>query len=167
MPASDMLSSGTILSKTCELFKSLELVSHRVNAVLKIVDPVFHTNLMHLRTAMEQKYAIAKCMNAVDPLLLEGREVLYNRLSGLHFDSQDPKLAYAVLLTAGNFKGGYIWIPLLKLRIRLEPGDLVLVRGRVLEHQIEEWEGGQRISIPHFTHTSMWRSCGLEHLVDF
>ena len=60
MPASDMLSSGTILSKTCELFKSLELVSHRVNAVLKIVDPVFHTNLMHLHTAMEQKYAIAK-----------------------------------------------------------------------------------------------------------
>lgn len=166
MPAGDMLSSGMILSETCELFKSLELVSHCVNTVLKIVDPIFHTNLMHLHTMMKQKYAIAKCMNAIDPLLLESQEVLYNRLSGLHFDRQDPKLAYAVLLMAGSFKGGHIWILLLKLRIRLEPGDMVLIQGRVLGHQIKEWEGGQRISILHFTHTSMWRSCGLEHLVD-
>ena len=167
MPSSDIITTGTTLSKTCELLKSLELVSHRINTVLKIVDPEFYTNLMHLHTAMEQKHAISKCMNAVDPLLYEGREVLYNRISGLHYDSQDPYLAYAALLTAGHFKGGYIWIPLLKLRIRLEPGDLVLIRGRVLQHQIEEWEGGQRISIPHFTHTSFWRSAGLEHLVDF
>jgi len=166
MPSSDIFTSGTILSKTCQLFKSLELVSHRINSILKIVDPEFHTNLTLLRTTMEQKYAVSKCMNSIDPLLLEGREILYNRMSGLHFDSQDPKLAYAVLLTAGNFKGGYVRIPLLKLRIRLEPGDLVLLRGRVLEHEIEEWEGGQRISIPHFTHTSLWRSCKLQHLVD-
>jgi hypothetical protein len=166
MPCSDIISSGTILSKTCELFKSLELVSHRINSILEIVDPQFHANLKRLRTAMEQKHAIAESMNAIDPLLFEGREVLFNRKSGLHRDKQDPKLAYAVLLVAGSFKGGYISIPLLKLRIRLEPGDLVLIRGRVLEHEIEEWEGQQRISIPHFTHTSLWRSCGLEHLVD-
>lgn len=166
MPCKDIISSGTKFSKTCELFKRLELVSHRINSILEIVDPQFHANLQQLRKAMEQKHAVSKCMNAIDPLLLEGREILFNRESGLHFDKQDPKLAYAVLLTAGNFKGGYISIPLLKLRIRLEPGDLVVIRGRVLEHEIEEWEGQQRISVPHFTHTSLWRSCGLEHLVD-
>lgn len=130
------------------------------------MDPQFHANLTQLRTAMEKKHVISECMNSVDPLLPEGREFIFNRKSGLHRDNHDPKLAYAVILTAGNFKGGYISIPLLKLRIRLEPGDLVLIRGRVLEHEIEEWEGGQRISMPHFTHTSMWRSCGMEHLVD-
>ncbi|KIL56279.1 hypothetical protein M378DRAFT_17219 [Amanita muscaria Koide BX008] len=167
VPSRDILSSGKMLAKSCELFKSLDLVSYRVNSLLKFVDPQFHANLTLLREAMERKHAVSKCMNAVDPLLYEGREILYNRISGLHFDTQDPKLAYAALLTAGQFQGGYVSIPLLKLRIRLEPGDMIFIRGRVLEHSIEEWEGGQRISVPHFTHTSMWRSCGLGHLVDF
>src|SRR5271156_551758 len=117
MPCKDIISSGTTLSKTCDLFKSLELVSHRINAIIKLVDPVFHDNLKKLREVMEEKHAIAKCMNSVDSLLLEGREILFNRLSGPHFDSQDPKLAYAVLLAAGKFKGGHVSIPLLKLRI--------------------------------------------------
>ena len=59
-----------------------------------------------------------------------------------------------------------IFFPQLNLRVCLLPGDFVLIRGRVLEHMIEEWDGGQRISIPHFTHTSLWRDCGLEDLVD-
>ena len=87
----------------------------------------------------------------MDPLLSEGRELLLNRISGRHRDSQDPKLAYAGLYAAGNFtSGGHLFFPQLNLRVHLLPGDFVLLRGRVLEHQIEAWEGGQRISIPHF-----------------
>ena len=103
----------------------------------------------------------SKGLNAVDPLLLEGREILFNRKSGLHNDQSDPHLAWAILLALGNFKGGYIRVPALGLRARLEPGDAIFIRGRVLKHEIEAWSGGQRISIPHFTHTSVWRAAGM------
>jgi hypothetical protein len=42
----------------------------------------------------------------------------------------------------------------------LEPGDIILIRGRVVPHLIEPWTDGQRIAIPHFTHSSLWRAAG-------
>ncbi|KAF8833317.1 hypothetical protein BDN67DRAFT_917271 [Paxillus ammoniavirescens] len=98
---------------------------------------------------------------------MEGREVLFNRISGRHMDSQDPRFSYAGLFTAGSFtSSGYIYLCQLNLQIRLFPGDFVLVRSRVLEHEIEQWYGSQHISILHFMHTSLWRDCGLDHLVN-
>jgi hypothetical protein len=35
----------------------------------------------------------------------------------------------------------------------------VALRGRVVPHEIEEWVG-QRITMPHFTHSSVWRAMG-------
>jgi len=41
--------------------------------------------------------------------------------------------------------------------MRMQPGDIVFLKGRVVRHLIEDWTGGQRISVPHFTHTSTWK----------
>lgn len=132
---------------------------------MRIADPAFYENLELLRKKVEAKFAIGATMNHEDPLLLEGRELLFNWKSGLHRDSQDPQLGYAGLFAAGSFTGGDLELPELKLRIRLQPGDLVLIRGRVLKHGIQEWDGGQRICIPHFTHTDLWTHFGLGDLV--
>jgi uncharacterized RmlC-like cupin family protein len=53
----------------------------------------------------------------------------------------------------------------LRLRVRMEPGDFIYIRGRVLKHATTEFRG-QRIVIAHFTHTDMWRVHNLAHLVD-
>ena len=145
----------------------LEPLSRKINAGLKIVDCEFFDNISHLQEVACKKHASLRLWQGVDPLLFEGRELLYNRCSGPHKDSQDPPLGYAVLFTAGTYtSGGSLVVKKLKLRIRLLPGDAIFLRGRVLEHEIEPWDGGQRISIPHFTHTSLWRDLGLEYLVD-
>ena len=52
-------------------------------------------------------------------------------------------------------KGGNIYFPELGLMVSLQPEDFVIMRRRVITHGIERWKGGQRISIPHFTHTSV------------
>jgi hypothetical protein len=167
MPASDMLKNGTIWTETCAYMEELDLLSERVNEVVKMVDPVFYQSLLQLRDAVQENSSM-KALNSIDQLLLEGRELLFNRKSGPHKDSQDPTGGYAGLYALGNFKGGNLRVNLLKgsIRIRLEPGDFVLLRGRVFEHWVEDWTGGQRIAMPHFTHTSLWKRFGLEHLVD-
>jgi hypothetical protein len=151
----------------------MDLLSRKINETIKHVDPLFFDALSRLRQECvghrpgTGKHPSLTAWTAVDPCLFEGRELLFNRISGLHRDSQDPKLAYAGLYAAGDFKsGGHVSLPQLNLRVRLLPGDFILIRGRVLEHEIEAWEGGQRISVPHFTHTSLWRDCGLVDLVD-
>lgn len=159
MPSADTIRTGTAFSATCKLYKELTSLSRRVNAALKIADPTFHKQLDELRKQVEAHEAAADALNKIDPLLFEGREIIFNRHSDYyHRDSQDPQLGYVALYAAGDFKGGLLDIPDLKLKVRLEPGDLVLFRGRVLRHKIGRWNKGQRISIPHFTHTSLWRT---------
>ena len=149
------------------LYQKLDLLSRKVNEAIRSADPIFFDALTQLSKVSKEKHSSLAVWDSVNPLLLEGRELLFNRLSGSHFDSQDPIKAYAGLYAAGNFnKGGHLFFRQLNVRVRLLPGDFVLLRGRVLAHEIEEWEGSQRISIPHFTHTSLWRDCGLSHLVD-
>lgn len=158
MPSSDIIETGRGIAATAKVFRDLQVLSHRVNEVFRLVDPVFHANLKELQRRICNAYPLMSCFNAIDPLLMEGREFLFNRISGLHRDSQDPKGAYAGLMALGSFtSGGDVHIPELNLRVRLLPGDFVAIRGRILTHGIEPWFGGQRISIPHFTHTSLWR----------
>jgi hypothetical protein len=167
VPSPETFKKGGAFSHTAKLYRELELLSKRINEAIERADPAFFQALSELHKRATAKHAGLAAWTSVDPLLFEGRELLFNRISGRHRDHLDPKLAYAGLFAAGNFtSGGYIHFPQLNLRVRLLPGDFVLIRGRVLEHEIEAWEGGQRISIPHFTHTSLWRDCGLADLVD-
>ena len=167
VPSPESFKTGGAFARTAELYHQFNLLSKKINETIELVDPVFFDALTQLHRRATAKHASLAAWTSVDSLLLEGQELLLNRISGLHHDHQDPKLAYAGLYAAGNFKsGGCVFFPQLNLCVRLLPGDFVLLRGRVLEHQIEAWEGGQRISIPHFTHTSLWRDCGLDHLVD-
>ncbi len=167
VPSPETFKTGGAFARTSKLYQDLELLSKRINETIERVDPVFFQALTDLHKRAIAKHPSLAAWTSVDPLLLEGRELLFNRISGRHRDSQDPKLAYAGLFAAGNFtSGGQIFFPQLNLQVRLLPGDFVLIRGRVLEHEIEGWKGGQRISIPHFTHTSLWRDCELADLVD-
>ncbi|KZP27388.1 hypothetical protein FIBSPDRAFT_730851, partial [Athelia psychrophila] len=95
----------------------------------------------------------------------EAREILFNIQKEVHVDKQDPPLSWVVDLALGEHKGGHLVLPQLGLRIRLEPGDMIMLRGRMIRHGVEDWTGGQRICMPHFTHSSTWRMMNMGHLV--
>jgi hypothetical protein len=161
------LKTGGTFARTAELYREFDLLSKKINETISLVDPSFFSALSQLSEVSKAKHSSLAVWASIDPLLMEGRELLFNRRSGRHRDSQDPPLAYAGLYAAGNFtSGGSLYFHQLNLRVHLLPGDFVLLRSRVLEHEIESWEGGQRIGIPHFTHTSLWRDCQLDHLVE-
>jgi hypothetical protein len=161
------LKTGGTFARTAELYREFDLLLKKINETISLVDPSFFSALSQLSEVSKAKHSSLAIWASIDPLLMEGRELLFNHRSGRHRDSQDPPLAYAGLYVAGNFtSGGSLYFRQLNLQVRLLPGDFVLLRGRVLEHEIESWEGGQRIGIPHFTHTSLWRDCQLDHLVE-
>jgi hypothetical protein len=145
------------MNNTCQIVRDLEILSHRINACLEFADPEHYADAVALRNLIRKVAASYDVLAESDVLVYEGREILFNRMSGLHVDIQDPHLGWAILAALGSHKGGHIYFPHLGLRVRLEPGDIILLRGRVIPHQVEEWDG-QRISIPHFTHSSMWRA---------
>ena len=147
------------MDATCEVVRDLQILSHRMNACLEYGDPDHYAEAITIRNTTRKQRASYDALSHSDVLVYEGREILYNRQSGLHTDSQDPELSWALLSALGEHKGGHVFLPNLGLRVRLEPGDIIMLRGRVIPHEIEEWVG-QRITVPQFTHSSMWRAIG-------
>ncbi|KAJ7619015.1 hypothetical protein DFH06DRAFT_935352, partial [Mycena polygramma] len=65
---------------------------------------------------------------------------------------QDPPTSWAVLVASGPFSGGELSIPCLGLCMSYTDGTMIMVRGKVLPHEVEAFVDGQRICIAHFTH---------------
>ncbi|KZP12624.1 hypothetical protein FIBSPDRAFT_754606 [Athelia psychrophila] len=105
-------------------------------------------------------------MCAIDPLIYEGREILFNRVSGEHADIQDPPFGWAILAAFGNNTPVILKLPQLNLHMSFGPGDVIAIRGRVLKHSTTPWASGQRIVIPHFTHSSSWTSFGQDSVFE-
>jgi hypothetical protein len=137
------------------------LASHRLNRVLELLDPLQFQALQNLRKAVHAKYAFARALDSIDPLLFEGRAIMWNRQTPLHGDYTDPVRAWVALIVLGDFTKGHLFVPRLNLRLSYEPGTIVYIRGHILPHEVEAWEGGQRVSIVHFTHQSVWDEFGM------
>jgi hypothetical protein len=163
--SSDFLKSGAKFAGRCSMLSHQALLSHRMNEGIRCSDPVHFGHAQELRARVEREHAFARTTGILDPSVYEGHEILMNVRSTIHVDRQDPKKSFAGMAALGYHRGGYLVLPQLGLRIRLEPGDFVLIRGRMLQHFVEDWEGGQRISIPYFTHSSVWRMMKMGHLV--
>lgn len=165
MPCTEFMRSGHYFSQYSSLSHKLQMVSHRVNAALKAVDPEHYKRAEALRGRLEDTFPFVNALNTNDPLVYEAREILFNIQKEVHVDRQDPPMSWVVDLALGEHQGGHLVLPQLGLRIRLEPGDVIMLRGRMIRHGVEDWTGGQRISMPHFTHSSTWRMMGMGHLV--
>jgi hypothetical protein len=160
-----MMRTGKIWTGTCTLIRELGLLSHRVNACFKYLVPKYHASLLKFREEHSKSQSGIEVIASIDPLLVEGRELLYNVRLPEHTDRQDPRKSMAAFTVFGEFQGGYVLYRTLGFRVRFGAGDFNLLRGRVVPHEIEAF-AGQRIAIPHFTHTSCWRALGMESLVD-
>lgn len=85
-----------------------------------------------------------------------------NRTSGEHLDSNSIRQGLDALLAAGSFGGGDILFRDLWLRVRFEPGTLVLFDGTAQRHSIMKWHGDQRISHALFVHCYVFDKLGLD-----
>lgn len=129
-----MLKKGKNFTAACEFTDATRRLSEKINQLVKVADPHLYTRLLALRKKVNEAHPAVRALAAVDSLVLDGREILFNKRSSEHADIQDPQLGWAILFAAGSFKGGHLVIKALGLRIRLEPGGLVKLRGRVLKH---------------------------------
>lgn len=161
--SSDYIRTGAQFSATTKAISQVSLLSHAINALIKEIDPVQYEALRTLRKKCLAQYPYLKALSSLDPLVMEGRAIQFNRQTPLHPDRQDPRKSWATMITFGKFTaGGDLRIPRLNLDMRYLPRDVVIVRGRLLPHEVKAWGPGQRLSIAHFTHESLWRSYGME-----
>lgn len=161
--SADFLKSATRFGLATRLLHDLSYLSIAVNESYHQIDPQQFKSLEKLRHLAEMQHPYLRGMSTYDPLIAEGRAIMYNRQTPNHPDRNDPLKSWACMVTLGHFtQGGELYIERLNLVIRYLPGDMIWVRGRILPHEVWEWNDGQRISIAHFTHETLWRSYGME-----
>ncbi|KAJ7692284.1 hypothetical protein B0H17DRAFT_1061709 [Mycena rosella] len=112
-----------------------------------------------LRAEAEKRHKFLKVIGSDDPLVMEGREIMYNRQTPLHPDKSDHKRGWAVLVVVSPFTGSALHILCLNLRMSYTNGTMIMIRGKVLPHEVEAFSNGQHICIAHFMHRSLWNSC--------
>jgi hypothetical protein len=149
-------------SSCAKLVDEISMLSARLNEALKQLDPDAYASHVELSNKIKKDYPHARARASIDPILFQGRSVIFNRQTPNHIDRKDPKLGWNPLTTAGNYTGGHMRIRRLKLRMWYGAGSCIFVRGAILPHEVEEFEGGQCISIAHFCHESLWKEVGVK-----
>ncbi|KAG2128964.1 uncharacterized protein EDB93DRAFT_1108849 [Suillus bovinus] len=131
---------------------------YRVNVPMKSVDPTYYQDAQELKKHLIDLHPAYASLTQKDILVYDGLEVLWSVWSQIHCDPQDPTFSWAALcIFINTFTGGELYMPNVGLWVCMQPGDIVLIKERVVRYCIEEWTGEQQISIPIFTHTSVWK----------
>ena len=66
------------------LRREIKISSIMINSLLEIFDPTQYQALSQLRDAVHKKYPAAQALDSVDPLMMEGRAIMFNRQTGYH-----------------------------------------------------------------------------------
>lgn len=83
--------------------------------------------------------------------------LLVNVAVNAHKDRNDVKDGWTQINCEGQFKGGDQVFPDLRIKVRLEPGDLIFAHYAVLEHWVEDIVEGQRYCHVRFTKGNILR----------
>lgn len=156
--AKEMVQTAEAHANATDLLLDLGIVSHHCNAFLLHADRSHYNDALSLRNRACSSIASQAAIATIDPLIYEGRELLFNRISGEHTDKQDPPFGWAILAAFGHNTPVILTLSQLNLQMRFRPGDAIAIRGRIVKHKTSGWESGQRIVIPHFTHSSSWKT---------
>src|SRR5215510_16164249 len=77
-------------------------------------------------------------------------QVISNRNTPAHRDVGAAPMVYDLLTCAGTYKRSLFYVHDLGARFHYTPGSVVAICGRVLLHEVKDWQGGDRICIAHY-----------------
>ena len=92
-----------------------------------------------------------RVMTATKRACFQGLVVIRNLAAQPHRDKSDYKKGWVAMCCFGNFTGGELVIPMLKMKFKFQPGDVIFFRSTVLEHYVLPFVG-DRTSLVFFTH---------------
>ena len=96
------------------------------------------------------------------PSAFPGISVISNRASICHLDINGHKEWYDFLVAAGTYKKCWFRFPGLDLRLEYLPGTVVALNGRILRHEVVEWEGGDRVCYAHWVKPTLLRALSIK-----
>jgi len=155
----DVIHTATLVRATTVLFSHLVLLTVELSILLCALD-------LHAWSSARRFIAALNHFNPEFSICRAGefecwahRALLFNLETHAHRDLRDDRDGYAVIAVFGSFVGGDFVVPSLRIKFSFQPGDVIFIKGQMLEHFITPWSGrtdkGERFCITHFAHQTL------------
>ncbi|QRV79305.1 2OG-Fe(II) oxygenase family protein [Ceratobasidium sp. AG-Ba] len=137
-----------------QFIHAMQPLDHRVDYITWLARPDFYEGLRAARPLYRLNPAFTP-FDQVWHSSYHGRALLVNQQSGEHIDTKGVRRAWDVLVAAGEFEGGEIYLVDSDIHIPFMPGDMVAFDGTSQRHEIRPFNGKLRISHVYFVHRSV------------
>jgi hypothetical protein len=143
--------------KGAEFMKKIAQVETLCNVTLLLTAPdLYQAGL----TAMDQVHAGANMFKDYPNTSLwsscyTAMQVIVNRTTPPHRDIGGSPPLFDLLVSAGTHTKARLEFREIGLKLSYRPGTIAIVCGRVLLHEVKDWEGGERICIAHMMKDSV------------
>jgi hypothetical protein len=84
------------------------------------------------------------------PSIFSAFQVIVNRITCAHCDSGSAPAFYDLLTSSDTHQTCTFQIANMGFGMSYAPGTVIAIAGKVLLHEVEKWEGGERICIAHY-----------------
>ncbi|KII83173.1 hypothetical protein PLICRDRAFT_119759, partial [Plicaturopsis crispa FD-325 SS-3] len=139
-------------SKSSTFLEAITPTEMLLNAVTALISPDLYDlgreAITELKTGQHLKSWSDNV--ALWPSVFSGIEVISNRMTPDHRDSNGSFEGYDLLLSCGTQTWSEVSLPDMKGSLTYRPGTVVGICGKVLRHGVADWGGGERICYAHF-----------------
>ena len=131
------LYEGTIqaFNAKAKLKAQFRPVFHRLNVLLRTLDAVHYRDAVELKCHLIEIHPSFATLIGNNNMVYKSMKILWNVMSKLYNNKQDPIFGWAIItILGGPFKEGELYLPNLGLKVHMQLGDVIFVKGRVLRH---------------------------------
>lgn len=131
--------------------KSITMVEHLCNAVTSLIGPELYD---HGSTAIDAIKTGQEVMSPHEnllqwPSIFTAIQVIVNRKTAAHRDDGGCPTHFDLLLSAGTHTSATLRLNELNFNLSYKPGTLVAICGRIMTHEVPDWDQGDRVCIAH------------------
>lgn len=141
-----------------EFYKNSAHFWWHINTVVENVDCHYALACVKLRSKIEAQHT--NPVLSANPCHLPGVAMHWNSRPNpeeYHTDGDSLVAGWDVVTSVGNFDEAWFLVPELRIRIRLGPGDVLLLKGKLFSHKIcHEWIGNGRFTFVPWTDSSLF-----------
>jgi hypothetical protein len=91
-----------------------------------------------------------------------GISVIANRLTPRHYDVNASAPWYDLLASCGTHTAAEFLLPDIRARLSYTPRTVVALCGKCLSHEVNSWDGGERICVAHYMRNMVHDRLGID-----
>jgi len=136
--------------------------AQRLNFLLWAINPRIYCAYKELRARIDRRCAATRSAGLYFNSVWMGLSMIFNRRTPGHTDTKGSPWGLDCLLTLGNYRKGDLRLTSLGIDLSYLPGTAVVIYGKVLEHEVLEFYGTQRICAAFFAHRDVLEEVRLD-----